>query len=202
DELFQFSSHYADSLRFLQRDRVALQEYDKLLKWPGATQEQLCPVHLNRADSFVYLKEYDRALRELMEASSLCTRSPAKESTQTRLYYMSGSAGPAAVAFAQKSRFQPGQPPIGELRKKELADLKAKLGPRNAKYLPRDQWMAVHVAGPEYRVFLRQEGLSPRTRKQETQTLYTFLINLWTGRAAVEKAPGQDKPGELTPEGK
>ncbi len=202
DELFQYNSHYADSLRFLQRDRVALQEYDKLLKWPGATPDQLCPVHLNRADSFVYLKEYDRALKALMEASNLCTQSPAKESTQTRLYYMSGSAGPAAVAFAQKSRFQPGKPPIGELRKKELADLKAKLGPRNAKYLPRDQWMAVHVAGPEYRVFLRQEALSPRTRKPEAQTLYTFLINLWTGRAAVEKAPGQDKPGELTPEGK
>ncbi|MDA8131985.1 MAG: zinc ribbon domain-containing protein [Elusimicrobia bacterium] len=201
-ELFQYNSHYADSLRFLQRDRVALQEYDKLLKWPGATSDQLCPVHLNRADSFVYLKEYDRALRELMDASSLCTQSPAKESTRTRLYYMSGSAGPAAVAFAQKSRFQPGQPPIGEARSKELADLKAKLGPRNARLLPKDQWMAVHVAGPEYRVFLRQEGINLRTKKSETQTLYTFLVNLWTGRATVEKAPGQDKPGEVSPDGK
>ena len=202
EELFQLNSHYADSLRFLQRDRVALQEYDKLLKWPGLTQEQLCPVRLNRADSYVYLKEYDRALRELMEASSLCTQSPAKESTQTRLYYMSGSAGPAAVSFAQKSRFQNGADPIGEARKKALAAIKDRLGPKNAKFFPREDWMAVHAAGPEYRVFLRQEALNPRTRKTETQNLYIFLVNLWTGRATIEKAPGQDKPGDVVPGGK
>lgn len=194
-DLFQFHSHYADSLRFLQRDRVALVEYEKLLKWPGLTADDACPLHLNRADSYVYLKEYDRALQEVMAASGVCTKSPSKEDSQKRLRYMSGSAGDDAVAFAQKSRFQPGMPPIGEARAQQMAELKKRLGPRNARLLPKDQWMAVHVAGPEYRVFLRQTGPNPRTGKTETHDVFIFLINLWTGKAKVEKAPPAPPPG-------
>lgn len=189
EELFQFGTYYADSLRFLQRDRVALQEYDKLLKWPGITADQQCPLHLNRADSYVYLGDHERALQEIMTASTLCTQSPSKEDARKRLYYMSGSAGNIAIAFAQNSRLQQGMPKIIDLRKSQREDMKKRLGPRNARYLPKDQWFAVHTTGPEYRVFLREETLSARTRKTETRDLYVFLINLWTNKAKIEKSP-------------
>jgi tetratricopeptide (TPR) repeat protein len=194
-ELFQFHSHYADSLRFLQRDREALLEYEKLLKWPGINADEACPLHLNRADSLVYLKEYDRALQEVMAAAGVCTKSPSKEDAQKRLRYMSGSAGPDAVTFAQKSRFQQGMPPIGEARAQQLAALKARLGSRNARFLPKDEWLAVHTAGPEYRVFLRQTALSLKNGKSETKDIHIFLINLWTGKVQIEKAaPAPGKP--------
>ena len=193
DELFQYNSHYADSLRYMQRDRLAIAEYEKLLKWPGLTTAELCPLYLNRADSYVYMKDYDRALQDVMKADSLCTQGPSKEDVKKRLAYISGAAGDQAITFAKKSRFQADMPPIGELRARQLAELKARLGPRNSRMLPKDQWLAVHVGGPEYRVFLRQEKFNALTRKTETQNIYVFLINLWSSKAKVEKAPHKGK---------
>lgn len=199
ENLFQYHSHYADCMRYLQRDRVALQEYDKLLKWPGLTAEQLCPLHMNRADSYIYLKEYEKALNEVMTASSLCLQNPERDDTKKRLNYMSGSAGPEAIAFAQKSRLQQGMPPIGEARRLQFEALKARAGARNAKFLPKDVWLAVHVAGPEYRVFLREETYNPSTRKAETRDIFIFLINLWTSKAKVEKSPPAPTPQGAPP---
>ncbi len=200
DNMFQYNSHYADSLRYLQRDRVALQEYDKLLKWPGLTPDQACQIHMNRADSYVYLKDYDKALQEVMTASTLCAKDPEKGEAKKRLAYLSGTAGDEAVAFAKKSRFQQGMPPLAEARKQQLEMLKARLGPRNAKFLPKDQWMAAHVGGPEYRVFLREESYLPATRKTESRDVFVFLINLWTNKAKVEKAPPPPPPPGAPPQ--
>jgi hypothetical protein len=194
DELFWFDLSYADSLRYLQRDLVAIQEYENLLKWPGLTPQEQCPLYLNRADSYVNTADYDHALRDLMSAQGVCTENPSKDDVKKRLGFMSGSALAEAVTFAQKSRFQAGMPPIGEARRQQLEALKAQLGPRNARFLPRDNWMAIHVGGPEYRVFLRQETLNPRTRKTDTKDVFIFLINLWTGKAKVEKAPPPPPP--------
>ena len=195
EELFWFNMHYADSLRYLQRDRAALTEYDKLLKWPGLASAELCSLYLNSADSSVNLKDYERTLHDIMKADGLCVVSPAKEDAKKRLGYMSGSAGKDAIAFAQKSRLQPGLPTLEESRRRQLESLKARLGPKNAKLLPKDEWLAVHVSGPEYRVFLRQSALNPQTRKTETRDIFVFLINLWTDKAKVEKAPAPPPNG-------
>ncbi len=189
DEIFQLDSRYADSLRYLQRDRAALEEYAKLLQWPGLTNDQLCPLHLNRADDYVYLKDYDRALQEVMAASEVCTAGPSKEDARKRLRYMSGAAGPDAIAFVQNSRLKPDGPTIAEMRGQQLAALRKRLGRARARYLPRDQWLAVHVAGPNYRVYLRSEALDPRTRRPQTMDIYVFLVNLWTEKAEAEKLP-------------
>ena len=196
EELFWFNMHYADSLRYLQRDREALAEYDKLLKWPGLASAELCSLYLNSADSSVNLKDYDRTLHDIMKADGLCVVNPAKEDAKKRLGYMSGSAGKDAIAFAQKSRLQPGMPTLEESRRRQLDTLKSRLGPKNAKLLPKDEWLAVHVRGPEYRVFLRQSVLNPQTRKTETRDIFVFLINLWTDKAKVEKAPAQPPNGQ------
>ncbi len=188
-ELFWFNSYYADSLRYLQRSRMALDEYEKLMKWPGLTSKEQCPLFLNRADAYVSLKDYDRALQDTMKADVLCTEGVEKSDAKKRMLYLSGGAGNEAVTFAQKSRFQPDMPPIIETRQRQLEAIKARLGPKNAKMLPKDQWLAVHVGGPEYRVFMRQESFNPQTRKTEAQNIYAFLINLWTGKAKVERAP-------------
>ena len=200
DELFWYNLCYTDSLRGLQRDRAALQEYEKLMKWPGLATKELCPLYLNRADSYINLKDYNSALQDVMKAEGICTESPNKEDARTRLNYLSGGAGPAAIAFAQRSRFQQNMPPIAEGRKIQLEALKAKLGRKNAWLLPKDQWLAVHVGGPEYRVFLRQESVNPRTRRPEAQDIFIFLINLWTSKAKVEKAPPAPLPVQPPPQ--
>jgi ribosomal protein S27E len=199
DELYWFNLAYADSLRYLQRDLVAIQEYEKLMKWPGLTPQEQCPLFLNIADSYVNTKDYDRALRSLMAAQGVCTENPSKDDVTKHLAYMSGSAMNDAITFAQRSHFQAGMPPIAEARRLQLEALKARLGPRNAKFLPKDNWMAVHVGGPEYRVFLRQEMVNPRTRKAETKDVFIFLVNLWTGKAKVEKAPPPPPPPGAPP---
>ncbi len=189
EELFWYNMHYADSLRYLGRDKEALEQFDRLLKWPGLASAELCVIHLNRADSGVAVKDYENALHDIMKAESLCIQSPQKEDSKKRLGYMSGSAGNEAISFAQKSRLRPDMPPILEAHRRQMEILKAKLGAKNAKQMPKDEWLAVHVAGPEYRVFLRQSHLNPQTRKTETQNIFIFLVNLWTAKAKVEKAP-------------
>ena len=199
DEMYWYNLAYADSLRYLQRERVAIQEYEKLMKWPGLTAKEQCPLYLNRADSYVALKDYDRALEDVMAAEAVCLEEPSKSDVKKRLAYMSGSAGKDAVLFAQKSRFQAGMPPIGEARRQQLEAMKARLGPKAARLMPPDQWVAVHVSGPEYRVYLRQEALNPRTRKPETRDIFVFLVNLWTGKGKVEKAPPPPPPPGAPP---
>jgi len=115
-----------------------------------------------------------------------------KDDAAKRLAYMSGSASQAAIDFAQKSRLQPGLPPVRAIRRRQLEALRTKLGVKGAKYMPKDQWLAVHVAGPEYRVFLRQEALSQATKTRETTDIFVFLVNLWTSKGKVEKAPAID----------
>jgi len=194
EELYWFNLCYADSLRYLQRDRVAIQEYEKLMKWPGLTAKEQCPLYLNRADSLVALQDYNRALQDVMSAEAVCFETTSRNEAKKRLGYLSGTARAEAIAFAQKSRFQQGMPPIAEARRQQLEAMKAKLGPQNAKFLPKDQWVAAHIKGPEYRVFLRQEILNPRTRRQETQDVFIFNVNLWSGKAKVEKAPPPPPP--------
>jgi hypothetical protein len=194
EELYWFNLCYADSLRYLQRDRVAIQEYEKLMKWPGLTAKEQCPLYLNRADSLVALQDYNRALQDIMSADTICFENPSRGEAKKRLGYLSGTARAEAIAFAQKSRFQQGMPPIAEARRQQLEAMKAKLGPQNARFLPKDQWVAAHIKGPEYRVFLRQEILNPRTRRQETQDVFIFNVNLWSGKAKVEKAPPPPPP--------
>ena len=198
EELFWFDSYYADSLRYLQRHRVAIAEYEKLMKWPGLTAKEHCPLYLNRADAYVNLRDYDRALQDVMKADVLCTQGPAKDDAKKRLLYLSGGGREEAVVFAQKSRFQPDMPPIAETRRRQLEAIRARLGSKNAKLMPKDQWLAVHVGGPEYRVFLRQESFNPQAGRTEAQNVYIFLINLWNGKAKVEKAPAPP-PGPVVP---
>jgi len=189
DEIYWFNLYYADSLRYLERYRAALAEYERMLKLPELTVEQQCPLFLNRADVYVKMKDYERGLADIMRAGTACTQNPSKEDAAKRTLYMGGGGSEEAVAFAKMSRLGPGAPPITAVRRRHLEELAAKLGPKNAKYLPKDQWLAVHLSGPEYRVFLRQEALSPVSRKKEMTDVFVFSVNLWTRQGKVEKAP-------------
>lgn len=200
-ELYRFNLYYADSLRFLQMDRVALMEYDKLLKWPGLTPEEQCPLLLSRADSLVAVRDYDRALPDVVMAEKVCTENPARDDVKKRMLFMNGGAGSEAIEFAKKSRFQTGMPPIGEAIRRQQEEFKARLGEGNAAFLPQDRWLAEHIAGPEYRVIMRQETLSPSTKQKQTEDVFIFLVNLWTNKAKVEKAPPPPPPMQPPPQG-
>jgi len=196
EDLYWFNFYYAESLRHMQRDSEALLEYEKLMKWPGLTAKEQCPLFLSRADSYIQTSDYPRALQDVMSAEGACFENPEKDEAKKRLAQISGAAGAEAVAFAQNSRFQAGMPPIAEARKRQLETMKGQLGPQNAKFLPKDQWLAVHVTGPEYKVFLRQEALDPRTRRKETKDVFVFHVNLWTGKARVENDAAQAAAAE------
>ena len=196
DDLFWFSFYYADSLRMLQRTLVSIQEYEKLLKWPGVTQEEQGIVYLNRADAYVANKDYDNALQDVMRAESLCSGEPQKSDAKRKLRFMSGTAFDEAIDFAQKARYQGVQ--VGELRRQQLEQMKARVG--NSSKLPKDRWFSVHVAGPEYRVFLRQQVYNPATRKIDSDDIFIFWVNLWSNTGKVEKAPGMPGPSLPKPE--
>lgn len=196
EDLYWFSFYYAESLRHMQRDSEALPEYEKLMKWPGLTAKEQCPLFLSRADSYIQLKDYPSALRDVMSAEGACLENPEMTEAKKRLARISGAAGAEAVAFAQNSRFKAGMPPIAEARRRQLETMREQLGPQKARFLPRDQWLAVHVTGPEYKVFLRQEALDPRTRRKETKDVFIFHVNLWTGKAQVENAAGAEAAAE------
>lgn len=188
-DLYWFELYYADSLRYLGRNRAALDEYEKMLKLPDLTLEQQCPLFLNRADVHVNMQDYEKSLADTMRAGEACTQSPSKEDAANRMRYMSGGASEDAIDFAKRSRLQPGMPSVSAVRRRQLDALAAKLGPKGARFMPKDQWIAVHLAGPEYRVFLKQEARNPVSKKTETTDIFVFLVNLWTRNGKVEKAP-------------
>ncbi|OGS11693.1 MAG: hypothetical protein A2234_08380 [Elusimicrobia bacterium RIFOXYA2_FULL_58_8] len=188
-ELYWFNLYYADSLRYLERNRAALEEYEKMLKLPNLTVEEQCPLFLNRADVYVNIKDYEKGLADIMRAETACTQSPSKEDTAKRLAYMGGGAAEEAINFAKNSRLGQGAQTVSGARRKQLEELAARLGKKNARLLPKDQWLAIHLAGPEYRVFLRQEALNPVSRKKETTDIFIFFVNLWTRQGKVETAP-------------
>ncbi|MBI4803219.1 MAG: hypothetical protein HY796_11920 [Elusimicrobia bacterium] len=189
-ELFWFRVYYADSLRFVQKYEEALKEYDELLKMPERLAKEQCPLYLNRADALVRMKKYDSALYDMLHADAVCPdANKAEVLKKTRV--LNGAAMQEAVDFAQKTSLRPDLPPLGELRKKDFAELAAMLGPRNIKFMPKDNWITAHLSGPEYRVVLRQEGINPRTRQKDFKDLYMLVVNLWTGGIKIEKAPSQ-----------
>ncbi|MBU2530283.1 MAG: hypothetical protein KKD35_04500, partial [Elusimicrobia bacterium] len=60
------------------------------------------------------------------------------------------------------------------------------LGKRRLHLLPQDKWSAIHIGGPEYRVFLREIKVNPLTKMKETKNLRIFRVNLWSHNIALE----------------
>lgn len=188
ERMFWLRAYYADSLRLAQQYERALEEYDDLLKYPGTLAKDQCPLYLSRADALVRLRKYDSALYDIMKSAGLCTDANAAEA-QRKSRIMDGTAKQEAVDLIQRSRLKPDQPTVAELRRKALAAIAEQLGPRNRKFLPVDRWITAHIAGPEYRVVLRQDGVNPSTRQREIRDIYAFVVNLWTGAIMLEKDP-------------
>ena len=187
EEVFWFKFYYADSLRFVQRLKPALDEYGELLKSEGISLKERCPLFLSRADAYVKLHRYDAALDDMLKADDVCVDETNRAEVVRRMRFMNGDARAAAISFAQQTKSRADLPPFGELRRKELDAIAARLGPRNIRYMPKDEWVAAHLTGPEYRVVLRQESLNPRTRQKDFTNVYVFMVNLWTGVIRLEE---------------
>jgi tetratricopeptide (TPR) repeat protein len=186
-ELYWFNLYYADSLRYLERNRSALEEYEKMLKLPNLSSDEQCPVFLNRADVYVNIKDYERGFSDVMRAVTVCTQSPAREDAARRRQFMSGEALEEAVDFARKTRLAPEAPPVAAARRRQVEALAAQLGPKGARLLPQDKWSAEHLVGPEYRVFLRAEATDKASQKRQISDIFVFTVNLWTRQGKVEK---------------
>ena len=195
EEIFWFRFYYADSLRFVQKLEPALEEYGKLLQSDVISTKKECPVLLSRADTYVRLSKYDAALNDMLKADGVCTDTINHAEVARRMRFMNGDARADAISFAQRTKSRADLPPFGELRRKELDSIAARLGPKNMRYMPQDKWAAEHLSGPEYRVVLRQENINPGTRQKETRNIYVFMVNLWTGVIRFEEGalPPQNK---------
>ncbi len=181
EEIFWFKFYHADSLRFVRKLELALDAYAELLKSGIGSSRDQCNLLLSRADTYVKLKRYDSALDDMLKADGVCTDDPNRAEVVRRMRFMNGEARADAILFAQQTRSRADLPPFGELRRKALDSLAARLGPKNMRYMPKDNWVAAHLSGPEYRVVLWQEGLNPNTRQKDIKSVYAFMVNLWTG---------------------
>ncbi|HBB67558.1 MAG: hypothetical protein A2X28_00800 [Elusimicrobia bacterium GWA2_56_46] len=197
EEILWYKFYYADSLRFTGKFKSALEEYGDLLGAEGFPLKEQCPIFLSQADAFVQLKMYDSALDVMLRADGICLGDANRGEVVKRLRFMNGDARADAISFAQGTRPGPGLPSFGELRRRELSGTAAGRGPKNARYAPKDNWIAAHLAGPEYRVVLRQETIEPRARQKEVKDIYVFVVNLWTGKVRLERGilPAQNGAG-------
>lgn len=186
-EVFWFRFYYADSLRLTQKLEPALAEYGELLKFETVPPKDQCPLFLSRADAYVKLHRYDAALNDMLKADGVCAEEANRVEVARHMRFMNGDARADAISFAQRTKPRADLPPFGELRSKELDSISARLGPGKMRYMPKDNWLAAHIAGPEYRVVLRQESRNPRTRQKDVKNVYMFRVNLWTGVIRLEE---------------
>jgi tetratricopeptide (TPR) repeat protein len=187
EELLRYRIYYADSLRFTQKFELAFGEYDELLK-SVSTREQ-CRLFMGRADTCVRMKRYDTALKDMFKADSVCWGDANRADIARRMRIMNGEARADAITVAQAARFGPNMPSFRELRRKETA---SGTGTKHARP-PKDNWSAERMAGPEYRVVLKEENMNPGSRRKEIKDLYVFMVNLWTGFVKLER--GSLPPG-------
>jgi len=200
EELFWYRFYYADSLRFTGKLELALDEYNGALDSKALTEKERCPLYMSRADTYVKMSKYNLALTDMLKADIACANDTAnRPDFLKRMRFMNGDARADAISFAQRTKARQDLPTFGELRRLELAAAAARLGPKNAKFIPKDSWIAAHLSGPEYRVVLRQETLDFRTRRNEVRDIYTFMVNLWTGAIKMEQGglpPRKEVPAQ------
>ncbi|MCG2726083.1 MAG: zinc ribbon domain-containing protein [Elusimicrobia bacterium] len=187
DEVAKTSYYFqlANSLKFTKNYEPAFVIYQKLLSDKNASQLEQCQILLTRSDAFAGAKQYRNALKDILVAQTICPDN-FQDDLKTFLGYLIGTSKEEAIAFAQKSRFKSGMPTIAELREIENADMAKQLGRKNRKFMPKDKWSAIHITGPEYRVFLREEKINHLTKMKESKNLRIFRVNLWSRSIALE----------------
>lgn len=186
EDIFWYTFYQADSLRFLNRYREAVDIYGNLMVKKELSSKEQCPLYMGRADALVRLGDYDGALADARNAQIHCLGRIDAAEADRRLRYISGQALNDAVEYVKNSRFKSGGPTLLQARAAEVSLMRA----RGIRPLPQDSWLAEHAGGPEYRVMLREELPAPRGRRPQIKNLHVFKVNLWTGTASAERAPG------------
>jgi tetratricopeptide (TPR) repeat protein len=185
ETLFWFQFHMADSLRASGRFQDSIKEYDNLLMYRGLPPGNVCQILLNGSDAFVKMKDYVKAVDNVLKAHDVCP-DEFQDKVSLLMKYLNGDARNESIEFAQQSRLSPNMPTIIEMRKNQIEELSKKLGSKNKKYLPKDFWVAVHLSGPEYRVILKQERIDPHYGAKIIEDIYSLQVNLWTRRIFIE----------------
>lgn len=188
EDIFWYTFYRADSLRFLNRYREAVDLYGNLLVKKELSSKEQCPLYMGRADALVRLGDYEGALTDARAARTHCLGRVDAAEAEKRLRYISGQALDEAVEYVKNSRFKSGGPTLLQARAAEVSLMRA----RGIRPLPRDRWLAEHAGGPEYRVILREEIPAGRGRRPGIKDLHVFKVNLWTGTASAERAPGTE----------
>lgn len=186
EDIFWYTFYQADSLRFLNRYREAVDIYGNLLVKKELSSKEHCPLYMGRADALVRLGDYEGALADARNAQIHCLGRIDAVEAEKRLRYINGQALDDAVEYVKNSRFKSGGPTLLQARAAEVSIMRA----RGIRPLPQDSWLAEHAGGPEYRVMLREEVPAGRGRRPQIKNLHVFKVNLWTGTASAERAPG------------
>ncbi|MCK4935402.1 MAG: zinc ribbon domain-containing protein [Elusimicrobiales bacterium] len=175
----------AKSLKFTKNYEPAFKIYRRLLSNKTASKLEQCQILLTRSDAYAGAKRYNDALKDILMAQTICPPN-FQNDLKAFLSYLTGASKKEAIAFAQKSRFKANMPTILEQRKTEIANIAKRLGKRKRRFVPRDKWSAIHLKGPEYRVFLREIRINPLTKMKESKILRIFKVNLWSHGISLE----------------
>lgn len=187
ETVFWFHYQLADSLRNTHKYKEALVEYTNLLGIRDLPLQNRCEVMVDRADVFVWLNRYDAALQDMLDAQNICPPN-AQKGVNTYLSYLTGDARKLAVALAKRVRFSAGGPALLDIRKVQLKEVTKKMRKAGKKTVPlKDLWISAHIAGPVYRIILRQKGgMDTAGRRLTSRDIYRLRVNLWTKSVKLE----------------
>lgn len=175
EELFWFKFNYADSLRFLGRDNESIDIYQSLISDNRVNLSNKCSVFLARSDSYIAIKEYDKAKDDLQSAFLICEKGFEKKQAQERLDIINGVSCSRAVEYLKQSIYD--SISFNSFIEKEMENIKKKT-PRS-KIL--SEYLCDHRSGPLYlvEVLIRSNN--------SVVASYNAEINLWEKTIDISK---------------
>ncbi|MGC9070781.1 MAG: hypothetical protein ACP5IO_05675 [Elusimicrobiales bacterium] len=172
NELFWYTFNYADSLRFSGKIEQSVEVYDMLIRDPQAESSDKCTVYLARSDSYVALKNYEKAYDDIKKSVEICSDGSIEKNQATRrLKILDGGMCEEAVMFAKKFRYQGST--VEDFIKKMAEDMGVK------KY--KLDYSCQHSNGSLYKITARVVS------GKKTFKVYNITVDLWERNASVEE---------------
>lgn len=175
EELFWFKFNYADSLRFLGRDNESIEIYQSLISDNTVDLSNKCSVFLARSDSYMAIKEYDKAKNDLQSAFSICKKDFEKEEAEERFNIINGVSCPVAVEYLKRSIYD--NISFNSFIEKETENIKKK----NPKSKIFSEYLCNYKFGPVYLVEVLIKSNNTIVRS------YNAEINLWKKTIDISK---------------
>jgi hypothetical protein len=178
-ELFWNKFNYADSLRFTNRLNEALNVYNLLIADSNVSLEDKCSVFIARADTHLWLKQYDKTEEDLASASSVCKDDMSKREADNRIKIMQGLGCDDAIKLVKNYNYN-------GTRFEDFMDVQMKnVAEKGRKNKLNLQFSCKYISGPDYLVRVSIYG----GHKKDVNLLnYKGEVNLWEKTVEMKEA--------------